>query len=123
MLALGYPSAGSLAAVGAMAAVREVAGRYATVDTGATSARLLLAKNPAGWAEVFDMLMPAPGPVVVAINARTADGHDPSWLWDVSFERLAGRLVVLSKVIVTWWYVLPFSVPVGAATLVRPASV
>ena len=53
-------------------------------------ARLLLAKNPAGWAEVFDMLAPAPAPVVVAINARTADGHDPSWLWDVPFEQLAG---------------------------------
>jgi len=33
-------------------------------------------------------------PVVVAINARTADGRDPSWLWDVPFERLRGRLVV-----------------------------
>jgi hypothetical protein len=31
---------------------------------------------------------------VVAINARIADGRDPSWLWDVPFERLAGRLVV-----------------------------
>ena len=33
-------------------------------------------------------------PVVVAINARIADGKDPSWLWDVPFERLQGRLVV-----------------------------
>jgi lipid II isoglutaminyl synthase (glutamine-hydrolysing) len=31
---------------------------------------------------------------VVSINARTADGADPSWLWDVPFERLAGRAVV-----------------------------
>jgi len=31
---------------------------------------------------------------VVAINARTADGKDPSWLWDVEFEALAGRTVV-----------------------------
>jgi UDP-N-acetyl-D-mannosaminuronate dehydrogenase len=52
-----------------------------------------LAKNPAGWAEVFDMLSPAPAPVVIAINARTADGHDPSWLWDVPFELLRGRAV------------------------------
>ncbi len=37
---------------------------------------------------------PRPAPVVVAINARIADGHDPSWLWDVAYERLAGRLVV-----------------------------
>ncbi|HYA44633.1 MAG TPA: DUF1727 domain-containing protein, partial [Acidimicrobiales bacterium] len=35
-----------------------------------------------------------PSPAVVAINARTADGHDPSWLWDVPFEQLQGRFVV-----------------------------
>ena len=83
-------------AVQAMAAVREVAGRYATLEVGGVSARLLLAKNPAGWAEVFDMLRPAPVPVVIAINARTADGHDPSWLWDVPFELLRGRRVVVT---------------------------
>ena len=74
--------------------VNEVVGRYATVTAGTTRARLLLAKNPAGWLEVFDVLRPAPLPAVVAINARIADGRDPSWLWDVPFERLAGRLVV-----------------------------
>jgi UDP-N-acetylmuramyl tripeptide synthase len=82
------------AATDAMTAVDEVAGRYATIELGAVRARLLLAKNPAGWAEVFDMLAPAPTPVVIAINARTADGHDPSWLWDVPFEALKGRPAV-----------------------------
>ena len=72
----------------------EVAGRYRTVTVGSTRARMLLAKNPAGWLEVFDLLAPSPAPVVVAINARIADGKDPSWLWDVPFERLRGRLVV-----------------------------
>jgi UDP-N-acetylmuramyl tripeptide synthase len=81
------------AALHAMTDVREVAGRYATIDVGGVHARFLLAKNPAGWAEVFDMLSPAPAPVVIAINARTADGHDPSWLWDVPFELLRGRAV------------------------------
>ena len=33
-------------------------------------------------------------PVVIGINSRIADGHDPSWLWDVPFEKLAGRKVV-----------------------------
>jgi UDP-N-acetylmuramyl tripeptide synthase len=61
---------------------------------GSTRTRLLLAKNPAGWLEVFDLLAPPPTPVVIAINARIADGKDPSWLWDVPFERLRGRLVV-----------------------------
>ena len=53
-----------------------------------------MAKNPAGWVGIFDLLVPAPAPVVVAINARIADGRDPSWLWDVPFERLRGRRVV-----------------------------
>ncbi|HEX4865539.1 MAG TPA: MurT ligase domain-containing protein [Acidimicrobiales bacterium] len=82
------------AASSAVGEVEEVVGRYATVTCGPTSARLLLAKNPAGWLEVFDVLRPPPLPAVVAINARIADGRDPSWLWDVPFERLAGRLVV-----------------------------
>jgi lipid II isoglutaminyl synthase (glutamine-hydrolysing) len=89
--ALGYGAEGALRA---MAEVDEVAGRYATAHFAGTTARLLLAKNPAGWTEIFDMLAPAPGPVVIAINARTADGHDPSWLWDVQFERLRGRRVI-----------------------------
>jgi UDP-N-acetylmuramyl tripeptide synthase len=59
--------------------------------------RLLLAKNPAGWTAIFDLLdesgHPAP-PVVLSINARVADGFDTSWLWDVPFERLTGRPVV-----------------------------
>jgi UDP-N-acetylmuramyl tripeptide synthase len=82
------------AAAAAFSQVSEVVGRYATVRAGGKEARLLLAKNPAGWLEVFDFLRPAPVPVVVAINARIADGKDPSWLWDVPFERLRGRFVV-----------------------------
>jgi hypothetical protein len=31
---------------------------------------------------------------VLSVNARVADGLDTSWLWDVPFERLAGRPVV-----------------------------
>ena len=55
---------------------------------------MLLAKNPAGWLEVFDLLSVPPTPVVIAVNSRVADGRDPSWLWDVPFERLQGRVVV-----------------------------
>ncbi len=59
--------------------------------------RLLLAKNPAGWTAIFDLLEEtgdANAPLVLSVNARVADGLDPSWLWDVPFERLAGRAVV-----------------------------
>lgn len=84
----------------AMAELSSVAGRYQVIDLpGAPSrrARLLLAKNPAGWTELLDLLdRPGepPAPVVIAINSRIADGRDPSWLWDVPFERLAGRHAV-----------------------------
>ena len=59
-----------------------------------------LAKNPAGWTAILDLLDEEARsgrlspPLVLAVNARTADGHDPSWLWDVPYERLAGRQVV-----------------------------
>ncbi len=74
----------------------EVAGRYANVPVGGRKARLLLAKNPAGWIETFEVLASPPAPVVVAVNARLADGRDPSWLWDVPFERLRGHFVALA---------------------------
>ncbi len=80
-----------------LAAVGEVAGRFATVSRSGRDVRLLLAKNPAGWTAVFDLLDEggdAGAPVVLSVNARTADGLDTSWLWDVPFERLAGRPVV-----------------------------
>lgn len=83
-------------ALDAMASTDEVVGRYRTVRSGNVEARLLLAKNPAGWLEVLDVLRPAPMPVVVAINSRVADGKDPSWLWDVPFEALQGRMVIAS---------------------------
>jgi len=81
-------------AVRSMSRVRAVAGRYQVLNVSGARVRLLLAKNPAGWAEALDLLRPPPAPVVVGINAGVADGRDPSWLWDVPFDRLSGRLVV-----------------------------
>lgn len=81
-------------ALEAMSDVREVEGRFANVEVDGVSTRLLLSKNPAGWAELLEILRPSSWPVVIGINARIADGHDPSWLWDVDFEQLAGRDVV-----------------------------
>ncbi|MDR3647790.1 MAG: MurT ligase domain-containing protein, partial [Acidimicrobiales bacterium] len=82
------------AALRAMESVSDVEGRFATVAFGDGRVRLLLAKNPAGWTELLDLLEGGTDPVVIGINARIADGRDPSWLWDVPLERLAGRLVV-----------------------------
>ncbi|HEX6446184.1 MAG TPA: MurT ligase domain-containing protein [Streptosporangiales bacterium] len=89
--ALGVPTDRSLRAV---AVTDSVSGRYATRSIGTHRVRLLLAKNPAGWAELFDLLESGSAPVLVTVNARPADGGDPSWLWDVPFERLRGRTVL-----------------------------
>jgi UDP-N-acetylmuramyl tripeptide synthase len=83
-------------AAGGVASVESVAGRYQTIDLGTTRARLLLAKNPAGWTELLALIEGDDKPVLLAINARIADGRDPSWLWDVPFERLARRRVIAS---------------------------
>ncbi|HAM21632.1 MAG TPA: DUF1727 domain-containing protein [Actinobacteria bacterium] len=77
-----------------MCQVQAVSGRYAIVDVGALRIRLLLAKNPAGWTELIDVMPGAPTPVIVSINSNAADGRDPSWLWDVPFEKLRGRTVI-----------------------------
>ena len=75
-----------------IALVADVRGRYASFRVGDRRARLLLAKNPASWAAALELVEPS-SQLVVAINARTADGTDTSWLWDVAFEQLAGRRV------------------------------
>src|SRR5690606_25655435 len=46
--------------------VSSVAGRYARVERDGRQLRLLLAKNPAGWLESFDMIEKAP-PVVLSL--------------------------------------------------------
>lgn len=70
------------------------AGRFATATFGATTARLLLAKNPAGWLEALPLA--TSDTVVLAIDAIAADGNDPSWLWDVDYEQLQGRHVIVT---------------------------
>jgi UDP-N-acetylmuramyl tripeptide synthase len=82
------------AAASALAAVTTVAGRYMAVPLGdGRTARVLLAKNPAGWSEVLRYLADTDSAVVIAVNARVADGKDPSWLWDVPYELLRGHAV------------------------------
>lgn len=77
-----------------MRKVTSPAGRFATAHFGDTTARLLLAKNPAGWAEALPIL--STDTVVLAIDSVAADGKDVSWLWDVDFEQLAGKRVIAS---------------------------
>lgn len=77
-----------------MCTVAGVSGRYEEREIGALRVRLLLAKNPASWSELLTVMPPAPAPVIITINANDADGRDPSWLWDVPFDKLRGRTVI-----------------------------
>jgi lipid II isoglutaminyl synthase (glutamine-hydrolysing) len=82
------------AAVAAVSSVDEVAGRYRTVQLGAHTVRVLLAKNPAGWQEALSMVDKNGAGVVIAVNGQIPDGEDLSWLWDVRFEHFEGTAVV-----------------------------
>jgi UDP-N-acetylmuramyl tripeptide synthase len=81
-------------AVPRLAEVTSVAGRYATVVRDGRTIRLLLAKNPAGWLEAFDLAEDAP--TLLSLNARGPDGLDTSWLYDVDFTPLRGRPVYVT---------------------------
>lgn len=78
----------------AIANMDSVGGRYVEATISGIPVRLLLAKNPAGWAEALRIVNESTAPVVVSINARVQDGRDPSWLWDVPYETLTQRHVV-----------------------------
>jgi UDP-N-acetylmuramyl tripeptide synthase len=90
--ALGVPPGD---AAGAMALLQSVAHRYAKVRLGSHELQLLLAKNPAGWAETLPLLEDKRA-LLCVINAREADGRDTSWLWDVPFEQLPHRPTVVT---------------------------
>jgi UDP-N-acetylmuramyl tripeptide synthase len=76
-----------------MNAVTGVAGRYTIRSWNGHQVRLLLAKNPAGFDALLSTVPSGTSEVWVAINANVADGRDPSWLYDVAFEKLAGHRV------------------------------
>lgn len=73
--------------------VRDVAGRFTLRQWRTHTLRLLLAKNPSGFDALLSTVPDDGTDVWVTINARVADGHDPSWLYDVPFEKLRGHRV------------------------------
>ncbi|GAA3229133.1 MurT ligase domain-containing protein [Nonomuraea helvata] len=81
--------------VTALEGVESIAGRYGVTEMCGRRVRLLLAKNPASWAEIFRMIKHSPG-VLLVLNARELDGQDTSWIWDVDFRELAGQTVLVT---------------------------
>ncbi|MFL6021080.1 MAG: MurT ligase domain-containing protein [Gaiellaceae bacterium] len=69
-------------------------GRFERIVVGDRRLLMLLIKNPAGANEAVRTIVDggAPTLAVVALNDAIADGRDVSWIWDVDFEPLLGRL-------------------------------
>ena len=55
---------------------------------------MFLVKNPTGFNEVIRTIFETDDKknVLIAINDLLADGRDVSWLWDVDFEKMAGKV-------------------------------
>ncbi|HEY1359340.1 MAG TPA: MurT ligase domain-containing protein [Thermoleophilaceae bacterium] len=69
-------------------------GRVETIPVDGHDVSILLVKNPAGANEVLRTLTLEDGrlDLWLALNDRTADGRDVSWIWDADFELLSGRV-------------------------------
>jgi UDP-N-acetylmuramyl tripeptide synthase len=69
-------------------------GRAERVRLDGHDVLLMLVKNPAGANETIRTLLLDPDPIdlLIALNDRTADGRDVSWIWDVDFEPLLGHI-------------------------------
>jgi UDP-N-acetylmuramyl tripeptide synthase len=93
LTALGEVGVDLASASSRLGEVTSVAGRFSLRRYRGQDLRMLLAKNPAGFAALLEVVPASPGEVWVAINARVADGRDPSWLYDVPFEVLRGHRV------------------------------
>ena len=86
----------------ALARVNPPFGRGEVIDAGGTPLELVLVKNPAGFTVALGTYGADPVPTMIAINDNYADGQDVSWLYDVSFDSLRERGVVLTSGVRAW---------------------
>ena len=85
--------------ISASEAIRKISsvdGRFAIKKIADTEFRLLLSKNPASWRETLQTSAHGPKDVLLVVNANTQDGKDTSWLWDVDFQPLQYRNVLVA---------------------------
>ena len=80
----------------ALPEIRSVGGRFQVFEHDGRHLRLLLAKNPAGWAEALELVSGSLSPLVLAFNSAGVDGRDPSWLYDVPFAKVGDRPLVVT---------------------------
>lgn len=69
-------------------------GRTEQLEVEGKKLFIALVKNPAGFNEILRTIFRSGEEklVLIAINDALADGQDVSWLWDVDFEVLAGKV-------------------------------
>lgn len=69
-------------------------GRQERLQVRGRTVELLLCKNPAGVNQVLRALATRPGgqTLLLILNDGIADGRDVSWIWDVDYEQLHGRV-------------------------------
>ena len=91
------------AAISAVASFKCGFGRMENFALGKGGAKVMLAKNPAGFNQLLSFLQNIPDKfvLVLCLNDRGADGTDISWIWDANFEELCNLAGTLEKVIVS----------------------
>lgn len=69
-------------------------GRQERLEVGGRRVQVILAKNPAGLNEVLRTITGdgRQKDVALFLNDDIADGRDVSWIWDVDFELLGGKV-------------------------------
>ncbi|MFQ6019507.1 MAG: MurT ligase domain-containing protein [Dehalococcoidia bacterium] len=69
-------------------------GRQERLAVVGRQVQVILAKNPAGLNQVLRTIAAdgAPKDLALFLNDNIADGRDVSWIWDVDFEMLSGRV-------------------------------
>lgn len=82
------------AAARRVAAVSDVDGRYQPFPVSGRTARLLMLKNPAGWAEAIDLVVSSGLPLVLAVDPFGP--KDTTTMWEAPFPLLGGREVCVT---------------------------
>ncbi|MDA8197039.1 MAG: MurT ligase domain-containing protein [Actinomycetota bacterium] len=79
----------------ALTTLSGVGGRYSIYKVSGRFVTAFMAKNPAGWQQIIEMLSDSTQPLIIGINANVADGKDTSWLYDIDFSPFGDREVVV----------------------------
>ena len=71
-------------------------GRMETFRVGGSRVQMILVKNPAGCSQALSYVASIEEEfnLILALNDRTADGHDISWIWDADYELLAQNVQI-----------------------------